>query len=128
MIHGRREVVRKALVDSLSLPAFILFFAPYFPGRIQATLKHGQLASVKLWALAHLLVNGMLHDVLLFGGFLAWAVVERISLKRREQRPLPGAPASKYNDVILVVVGLALYVVFSFWAHQFLFGVSPVPS
>ncbi len=80
---------------------------------------------MKLWAFAHLLVNGTLADVLLFGSFLAWAVVDRISLKRRQQRPLPGAPESGINDAIVVVVGLGLYAVFAFWAHEWLFGVRP---
>lgn len=109
----------------LLLPVFIFFIAPYFPGRIKAALKHPQLVAVKLWAVAHLLVNGMLADVLLFGSFLAWAVVDRISLKRRPQRPLPGAPESGINDVIVVIAGLALYVVFALWAHEWLFGVRP---
>jgi uncharacterized membrane protein len=84
------------------------------------------LVAVKLWAVAHLLVNGMLQDLLLFGAFLAWAVVDRISMKRRSQRPIPTLPASKANDAIAVVGGLALYVVFVLWAHQWLFGVAPV--
>ena len=109
----------------LLLPVFIFFIAPYFPGRIKTALKHPQLVAVKLWAVAHLLVNGMLADLLLFGSFLAWAVVDRISLKRRPQRPLPGAPESGINDAIIVVVGLALYAVFAFWAHEWLFGVRP---
>ena len=109
----------------LLLPVFVFFIAPYFPGRIKTALKHPQLVAVKLWAVAHLLVNGMLADVVLFGSFLAWAVVDRISLKRRPQRPLPGAPESAANDVIIVVVGLALYAVFAFWAHAWLFGVRP---
>src|SRR5256885_9401553 len=74
----------------LMIPVFPLLFAAYLPGRIQATLKHPFLAAVKLWAFAHLLSNGTLADVLLFGGFLAWAVVDRISLKRRPARPVPG--------------------------------------
>ena len=63
----------------LLLPVFIFFIAPYFPGRIKTALKHPQLAAVKLWAFAHLLVNGTLADVLLFGSFLVWAVADRIS-------------------------------------------------
>jgi uncharacterized membrane protein len=80
---------------------------------------------VKLWAFAHLLVNGTLADVLLFGSFLLWAVADRISLKGRPARPLPGAPESKTNDVIIIVVGLALYLVFAFWAHEWLIGMRP---
>jgi len=109
----------------LLLPVFVFFVAPYFPGRIKKTLKHPQLAAVKLWALAHLLVNGTLADVLLFGSFLVWAVADRVSLKKRPQRPLPGAPESSMNDVIAVVLGLALYAVFAFWAHEWLFGMRP---
>ena len=111
----------------LMLPVFPLLFAPYFPGRIKATLKHPMLVAVKLWAVAHLISNGMLADVVLFGGFLAWAVADRISFKHRTQRPLQGAPPSPRNDVIVVVVGLALYVLFVFWLHQKLIGVPPIP-
>ena len=66
------------------LPVFPLLLASYLPGRIKTTSKHPMLAAVKFWALAHLLCNGTLADVLLFGGFLAWAVMDRISLKRRD--------------------------------------------
>lgn len=110
----------------LLVPVFPLLFATYFPGRIKAKLGHPMLVAVKLWALAHLLANGMLHDLLLFGSFLAWAVVDRISMKRRTQRPLPTLPTSKANDAIAVVGGLAVYVVIVFWAHQWLVGVAPV--
>ena len=65
-------------------------------------------------------------DVLLVGGFLAWAVADRISLKKRPARPLPGAPAGPMNDAIAVVGGLALYALFVFKAHAWLFGVSPL--
>ncbi len=113
------------VVAVLLLPVFVLFLAPYFPGRISQAAKHPQLIAVKLWAVAHLLVNGTLADVLLFGSFLLWAVMDRISLKRRVMRPLPGAPPSKANDMIVVVVGLALYVATVVWAHKLLIGVSP---
>jgi uncharacterized membrane protein len=108
----------------MMLPAFAFFIAPYFPGRIKNALKHPQLVAVKLWALAHLLANGTIGDVLLFGSFLVWAVVDRVSLKNRPARPLPGAE-SKANDVIVVVVGLALYLVFVFFLHEKLIGVRP---
>lgn len=109
----------------LLLPVFVLFFAPYFPGKIKNAVGHPQLVAVKLWALAHLLVNGTLADVLLFGSFLVWAVVDRISMKRRPQRPLPGAPESKANDVIIIVLGLALYGATVFWLHEAVLGVAP---
>ena len=111
----------------LMLPVFPLLFAAYLPGRIQAAAKHPMLLAVKLWALAHLLVNGTLHDVVLFGAFLTWAVADRISVKRRAVvRAHPGAPPSPVNDVIAVVGGLAAYAVFVLWAHLKLIGVSPL--
>ena len=109
----------------LMLPVFPLFIAAYLPGRIKAAMKHPMLAAVKFWALAHLLANGTLADVLLFGGFLAWAVTDRISLKRRVQT-VPTISAGRFNDAIAVVLGLALYVFFIAWAHVRLFGVSPL--
>jgi uncharacterized membrane protein len=109
----------------LMLFVFPLLLATYLPGRIKSVTRHPMLLATKIWALAHLLANGMLHDVVLFGAFLAWAVVDRISIKRRAQRPVPGAPASRYNDVIAVVGGLGLYVWFVLQGHAWLFGVSP---
>jgi uncharacterized membrane protein len=110
----------------LLLPVFPLILATYLPGRIQSAVKHPMILAVKFWALAHLLANGMLADVLLFGGFLAWAVAERISFKRRTKRPIPSAPASKLNDIVAVVGGLVLYVVFAFSLHPLLIGVPVV--
>ena len=73
----------------LMLPVFPLLFAAYLPGRLSRAARHPMLLAVKLWATAHLLANGTLADVLLFGGFLAWAVADRISVKRRS--PAAGA-------------------------------------
>ena len=110
----------------MMLPVFPLLFAAYLPGRIRTATKHPMLAAVKIWATAHLLVNGTLGDVLLFGSFLAWAVVVRISLKRRVVAPVPSAPPSRYNDLIALVMGLGLYALFLFKLHLLLFGVSPL--
>jgi uncharacterized membrane protein len=111
----------------LMLPVFVLLLAAYLPGRIKTAAKHPMLLATKLWATAHLLANGTLADVLLFGGFLAWAVADRISLKRRPPRPLPGmGPPRVLNDVIALVGGLGLYVLFVVWAHVWLIGVRPV--
>ncbi|HSN73153.1 MAG TPA: NnrU family protein [Steroidobacteraceae bacterium] len=115
------------LVALLMVPVFPMLLAAYLPGRIKATLKHPMLAAVKLWALAHLLANGTLADVVLFGSFLIWAVADRISFKYRDPRPIPSAPPSKINDVIAVVGGLAIYAFFVMWAHVRLFGVLPIP-
>jgi uncharacterized membrane protein len=111
----------------LMLPALPMLFAAYLPGRIKATLKHPMLAATKLWAVAHLLANGTLADVVLFGAFLAWAVADRISMKRRPgTRALPGAPPSRWNDAIAVVLGLAAYAWLVMGGHLKLFGVSPL--
>ena len=113
----------------LMLPVFPLLIAAYLPGRIKAAAKHPMLAAVKFWAFAHILANGSLADVLLFGGFLAWAVVDRISLKRRPTpQVLRTAPPGPWNDVIAVVLGLAIYALLIGWAHVRLFGVSPLNS
>jgi len=107
---------------------FPLLLAAYLPGRIQAALKHPMLVAVKLWAVLHLLANGGLADLALFGAFLAWAVVDRISLRRRRPRIVPGLPQSKFNDLIAVVGGLALYALFIFGGHQWLTGLPAVLS
>jgi len=110
----------------LMLFAFPVLVATYIPGRISATLKHPMLISVKAWALGHLLANGMLADVVLFGAFLAWAVADRISLKRRAPRAIPRMPATPVNDVIAIVLGIALYLAFVFWLHARWIGVPVV--
>ena len=107
----------------LMLPVFPLLLAAYLPGRIKAAAKHPMLLATKLWATAHLLANGNLADVLLFGGFLAWAVADRISVKKRPVRPVPGAPPGAANDAIAVVAGLAIYAAFLFGVHRWLIGV-----
>jgi uncharacterized membrane protein len=110
----------------LMVPVFPLLLSAYLPGRIKAAAQHPMLAATKLWATAHLLANGMLGDVLVFGGFLAWAVADRISLKRRLPRAAPALPEGRYNDLIAVVLGFALYVWFIASAHVRLFGVQPM--
>lgn len=107
----------------LMLPVFPLLFATYLPGRIKMAVKHPMLVAVKTWALAHLLANGMLADVLLFGGFLAWAVADRISLKNRALRPVSGLPPAPWNDAIAIVGGLAIYALMLCCLHRLLIGV-----
>ncbi|HZD53435.1 MAG TPA: NnrU family protein, partial [Woeseiaceae bacterium] len=76
-----------------------------------------------LWAVAHLLVNGTLADVLLFGGFLLWALADRISFARRPAQVLRTAPPSRANDLIAVALGLGIYAAFALWLHRVLIGV-----
>jgi len=107
----------------LLVPVFPLLLATYLPGRIRAAAQHPMLVATKLWAVAHLLANGMLADVLLFGAFLVWAVLDRISMKHRTQRPVPSVPPSRVNDLIAVAGGLALYAAFVLWLHGWLIGI-----
>jgi uncharacterized membrane protein len=102
--------------------AFIALAAAYSPaGWIKGSLRHPMLVGIKSWALAHLLANGDLGALLLFGAFLAWAVYDRIALKRRGDL---GAPRSGFTmgDVIALVVGSAAYAAM-FWLHPKLIGV-----
>jgi uncharacterized membrane protein len=108
------------------LPVFPLLLAAYLPGRIKATVKHPMILAVKTWALAHLLSNGDLGSMVLFGGFLAWAVVAFASMRRRSagNQPLvPELAARPVNDIIAVVGGLALYALMIFGLHRTLIGV-----
>lgn len=110
----------------LMLPAFSLALASVVPGRIRTAAQHPLLLATMLWAAAHLLTNGNVADLLLFGIFLVWAVAVRISLAHRPARPIRVLPGSPANDVIVVVGGLALYAIFMFWLHARLFGVAPL--
>lgn len=116
----------RQLAFLLMLPVFPLILAAYLPGRIKTAMKHPMLAAVKFWALAHLLSNGTLADVLLFGSFLVWAICDRVSFNRRPPQIIRTAPPARFNDLIALIAGLALYVFFVMWAHLWLFGVSPV--
>lgn len=117
-------VAMRHLALALMLPSVILVVASYLRGRIYTTLKHPMLAGVKLWAFSHLLANGDLGSIILFGSILAWAVYDRISLKRRTD---PGAPpipvGGAGNDVLAVVVGLIAYAALVYVFHPLVIGV-----
>jgi uncharacterized membrane protein len=122
--HGLRH-----LTMLLMWPAFILLVAAYIPSRIRTMAKHPMLVAVKLWALAHLLVRGDLASLVLFGSFLAWAVYDRISVKKRlAMGPLGGREGGLGGDIAVVVVGTALYVGMLLWGHPRLIGVPLVPG
>ena len=108
----------------LMLPVFVLLIAAYLPGEIKAKVKHPFLVAIKTWALAHLIANGDLASIILFGSFLAYAVFDRIALKRRPATGLVTAHEAgpKSNDMIAVVGGLVLYAVFLLWLHPLLIG------
>ena len=114
----------KHLNTALMLPAVILVVAAYMRGRIYTTLKHPMLAGVKLWAFGHLLANGDLGGIILFGSFLAWAVFDRISLKRRADAGGPPIPVGGIgNDLIAVAVGIVVYLALGFAFHPVVIGV-----
>lgn len=114
---------------ALMLPAMILLAAAYAPtGRIRKAVKHPMLAAVKIWALGHLLANGELNSVLLFGSFLAYGVIDRIAVKKRgDNGPGPDAPVSAMGDIAAVVIGAAAYGAILLWLHPILFGVAALP-
>ena len=109
---------------ALMLPAVILVVASYLRGRIYTAVKHPMLAGVKLWAFGHLLANGDLGGIILFGSFLAWAVFDRTSLKHRADPGAPPIPVGGVtNDVIAVVVGIVAYLALAFAFHPVVIGV-----
>ena len=112
----------------LMVIAFILLAAAYVPrNHIKARTGHPMVLSVKTWALAHLLANNTLADLLLFGGFLLWAVVAYISLRRRDRAAgVVAAPATAMGTVLTVIIGVIAAILFAHWAHAWLFGVSPM--
>jgi uncharacterized membrane protein len=113
------------VTELLVWPAIIAILAAYIPSQIKRVLKHPMLVGVKLWAVAHLLSNGDLGSIILFASILAWAVYDRISLKRRTDAPAPAvATGGGYrNDFIVVVVGTLVYFVLGFWFHPWVIGV-----
>ena len=114
----------KHLTVALMLPAVILVVASYIRGRIYTRLKHPMLTGIKLWAAAHLLANGDLGSIILFGSFLGWAVFDRISLKHRADSGAPPIPVGgPGNDLIAVAVGLVAYLALAFAFHPVVIGV-----
>ena len=115
------------LAGPLVLVAFWLIVAAYVPrNHFKAALGHPMVAGVKLWAFAHLLANGMLADVLLFGGFLLWAIVLFASSRRRDRLAGTRAVVPVWRQTVITIgVGTLAWAVFAFWLHARLFGVRP---
>jgi uncharacterized membrane protein len=114
------------VTEALVWPAIIFVVAAYVPSNIKRVLQHPMLAGVKLWALAHLLANGDLGSIILFGSILAWAVYDRIAVKQRGEAAAPVAAAASggyRNDFIVVVAGTLLYFALGFWFHPWVIGV-----
>jgi uncharacterized membrane protein len=107
----------------LMLFAAIFFTAAFIPSHIKTKLKHPMLAGIKTWALAHLLSNGDLASILLFGSFLAWGVYARIAAKRRGDLGAATAPAGWINDIIVVIIGIVVYLALGYAFHPIVIGV-----
>lgn len=113
----------------LTVPAFILLAAAYVPGnRIKAKLGHPMYVSVKVWAFAHLLANGTVADVLLFGSFLVWAIAGFAISRRRDRLSGRVVQTGKLSaDIATVITGVISWAVFAMFLHTILIGVSPLP-
>jgi uncharacterized membrane protein len=127
LVPSKALVILKHVTVALMLPAVILVVAAFLRGRIYTALKHPMLAGVKLWAAAHLLANGDLGSIILFGSFLGWAVFDRISLKRRSDAGAPPIPVGGWgNDMIAVGIGIVVYLALAFAFHPVVIGVPVV--
>lgn len=115
------------LAALLVLIAFVLVAAAYVPGNhIKAMVGHPMYAGIKLWAFAHLLSNGRLADVILFGAFLTWSIAGFIAARRRDRRAGTVYPAGVAAlSALTAIAGFVLWAVFAFWAHRWLIGVGP---
>lgn len=115
------------LAALLTLAAFILLAAAYVPRNgVKSSVHHPMMLAVKTWALAHLLSNGTLADLVLFGAFLAWSVAAFIAAKKRDRAAGTQYPAgTPGGTAVTVVIGAAVWAGFTFWAHGALIGVRP---
>lgn len=116
--------VMRHITLGLMVLAAILFVATYVPSHIRTWAKHPMFAAIKLWAFAHLLANGDLGSILLFGSFLAWAVYGRIAATRRADAGPPPAPAGWRNDILVVAGGIVLYLAVAYYFHPYAIGVA----
>ena len=114
---------------ALMIPAMILLVASQLPpGRISKATKHPMLLAVKLWAAGHLLANGELNSLILFGSFLAYAVFDRIMVKQRgDNGPGPDVALDAKMDGVALIAGLGLWTAIAYWLHPILFGVPAIP-
>jgi uncharacterized membrane protein len=113
------------ITQILMWPASIFVVAAYSRGNIWRALKHPMLVGVKTWAAAHLISNGDLGSIVLFGSFLAWAVYDRITLKHRSDPGAPAIPVGGHrNDTIALVVGTVLFLALGFIFHPLVVGVA----
>lgn len=110
------------------LVALVLFFASHAPpSHFRAWLHHPMAAGVAVWAAGHLMATGFLHDVVLFGAFLVWAIAAFIAGRRRDWREHAAyAAGTARGDIASVVIGVIVWALFAFWLHGLLIGVRPL--
>ena len=120
-------VAMRHIASLLTLSSFILLTAAYVPGNsIKARLRHPMILGVKLWAFAHLLANGMAADLVLFGAFLLWAVLDyRAARERDREQSISYGQGKLMPSIVAVVIGTLLWAAFAFWLHRWWIGVAP---
>lgn len=120
-------VAMRHIASLLTLASFILLTAAYVPGNsIKARLRHPMILGVKLWAFAHLLANGMAADLVLFGAFLLWAVLDyRAARERDREQSISYGQGKLVPSIVAVVIGTLLWAAFAFWLHRWWIGVAP---
>jgi uncharacterized membrane protein len=135
IIYGYADYRAHEWIQVWSPPAFMrhiteglmlfaaIFIAALIPSHIKAWIKHPMVTSVKTWALAHLLANGDLGSILLFGSFLLWGAYARVAAKRRGDRGFANPPAGWTNDVIVVVLGVVIFFLLGYYFHSYVIGV-----
>lgn len=127
LVIWQPPVWTKHLAALLTLPAFILLVAAYVPGtKIKTMIGHPMVLGVKLWALAHLLANGTLADIILFGSFLLWSILDYRASRQRDKAAGTAYQATGVSrDIIAIVVGIIAWVAFAIVLHNWLIGVKP---
>ena len=135
IVYGYSDYRAHGLIQIWMPPAFmrhitiglmllaVICLAAVIPSHFKALVKHPMVTSVKTWALAHLLVNGDLGSILLFGSFLLWGGYARVAAKRRGDRGFTNTPARWLNDVIVVVLGVVVFLLLGYYFHPYVIGV-----
>jgi len=120
----------KHIVFLLMLPSFVFLAAAYIPSRIRDALQHPMLVAIKIWAFSHLLANGDLASIVLFSSFLAYAVIDRISVKKRSaagmsvRGPLGERSGGLGGDIAVIAIGVTAYIFMLTLGHGWLIGIA----
>jgi len=115
------------LTALLVLIGFVLFIASNAPTNIRRVIRHPQLTAILFWSAGHMLVNGDSRSLIMFGGFFIWSLITIWGSNRRDGEWEKPAKVGLVMDAVTVVIALAFYGAFAFWAHEWLIGISPMP-